>query len=270
MKSNTLLAPALLLGACLLSTSANATQIRVTVTNNSPVGGVAVTPLWVGFHDGSFTSFNAGGTASPGLESIAEDGAAATLSAEFNQVAGRVDGSVGGGPIAPGNSASQTFTISGALDNLYLSYAAMVLPSGDYFVANEDPFMHSLSSLLAGDGAVIFNIGTTGHVYDAGTEVNDFTTSAGNGLIPGLPPMQGAPNTGADEMGQIRTVINPFADFLNTPDGFDLSALNFNNGDLYTQGIATVTISAVPVPAAAWLFGSGLLGLVGVARRNVA
>ena len=28
--------------------------------------------------------------------------------------------------------------------------------------------------------------------------------------------------------------------------------------------------SAVPVPAAAWLFGSGLLGLVGVARRKVA
>lgn len=28
------------------------------------------------------------------------------------------------------------------------------------------------------------------------------------------------------------------------------------------------TISSVPVPAAAWLFGSGLLGLVGVARRK--
>lgn len=29
------------------------------------------------------------------------------------------------------------------------------------------------------------------------------------------------------------------------------------------------TISAVPVPVAMWLFGSGLLGLIGVARRNV-
>jgi len=27
-------------------------------------------------------------------------------------------------------------------------------------------------------------------------------------------------------------------------------------------------ISAVPVPAAAWLFGSGLIGLIGVARRK--
>ncbi|MDH3514446.1 MAG: VPLPA-CTERM sorting domain-containing protein [Gammaproteobacteria bacterium] len=30
------------------------------------------------------------------------------------------------------------------------------------------------------------------------------------------------------------------------------------------------TVSAVPVPAAMWLFGSGLLGLVGVARRKAA
>ena len=35
------------------------------------------------------------------------------------------------------------------------------------------------------------------------------------------------------------------------------------NGTLHTQAA-----SAVPVPAAAWLFGSGLMGLVGVARRR--
>ena len=30
----------------------------------------------------------------------------------------------------------------------------------------------------------------------------------------------------------------------------------------------TVTVNPVPVPAAVWLFGSGLLGLIGVARRR--
>lgn len=30
----------------------------------------------------------------------------------------------------------------------------------------------------------------------------------------------------------------------------------------------TYTVAAVPVPAAVWLFGSGLLGLVGIARRK--
>ncbi|MDX2421751.1 MAG: VPLPA-CTERM sorting domain-containing protein [Amphritea sp.] len=35
-------------------------------------------------------------------------------------------------------------------------------------------------------------------------------------------------------------------------------------------GLDAVVLNAVPVPAAVWLFGSGLLGLVGVARRKKA
>ena len=37
-----------------------------------------------------------------------------------------------------------------------------------------------------------------------------------------------------------------------------------------SYGPMTVTASAVPIPAAVWLFGSGLLGLVGIARRKKA
>jgi hypothetical protein len=39
-------------------------------------------------------------------------------------------------------------------------------------------------------------------------------------------------------------------------------------GDPISFSIDTLEIRAVPVPAAVWLFGSGLLGLVGVARRK--
>ena len=38
-------------------------------------------------------------------------------------------------------------------------------------------------------------------------------------------------------------------------------------GSIYWDDVS-LTTSAVPVPAAVWLFGSGLLGLVGVARRR--
>ena len=49
-----------------------------------------------------------------------------------------------------------------------------------------------------------------------------------------------------------------------------------NNGDIsgygsiggQTHTFLLTNVSAVPVPAAVWLFGSGLLGLVGVARRK--
>ena len=38
----------------------------------------------------------------------------------------------------------------------------------------------------------------------------------------------------------------------------------------FSSGSISPVISSVPVPAAAWLFGSGLLGLVGIARRKKA
>ena len=38
----------------------------------------------------------------------------------------------------------------------------------------------------------------------------------------------------------------------------------------FSSGSITPVASSVPVPAAVWLFGSGLLGLVGVARRKKA
>jgi hypothetical protein len=36
----------------------------------------------------------------------------------------------------------------------------------------------------------------------------------------------------------------------------------------FNANLVPVIVDPIPIPAAAWLFGSGLLGLVGVMRRN--
>ena len=55
-------------------------------------------------------------------------------------------------------------------------------------------------------------------------------------------------------------------------NGFDATGATWSfSGDSPTSYSMTITstgIPAVPVPAAVWLFGSGLIGLAGVARRK--
>lgn len=53
----------------------------------------------------------------------------------------------------------------------------------------------------------------------------------------------------------------------DTTNNTCLGGGSFDNCEFY---ISKIEFSAVPVPAAAWLFGSGLLGLIGVARRKAA
>ena len=241
---------------CLLSGSAMADPFQVTVTNNAPNGGTYITPVWVGFHDGSFDTFSAGDTASAGVESVAEVGQTGTLSGEF--AGSGVDATIGGAPIAPGASASGIFNLANDGSNNYLSFASMILPSSDFFIGNDDPLAYSIAALLNGNtSSVSFTVAT---VYDAGTEENDFLFSAGNGLFPGLPASD-APN-GNDQALPIAVASGAdFASFLNV-GAFDTRGLNFDN---YVS-LATIEVSAVPVPAALPLLLSAVGGL-GFMRR---
>jgi len=50
--------------------------------------------------------------------------------------------------------------------------------------------------------------------------------------------------------------------------GWDLSYLTDEFGSTDVLRLSVIDTSAVPVPAAVWLFGSGLFGLIGMARRK--
>jgi hypothetical protein len=57
---------------------------------------------------------------------------------------------------------------------------------------------------------------------------------------------------------------------INGVSRVDLVVLNSHAGVFTRIEIREVGFNAVPVPAAAWLFGSGLLGLIGISRRKKA
>ena len=55
-----------------------------------------------------------------------------------------------------------------------------------------------------------------------------------------------------------------------SPGIFNVSLTVTDDYGNTATALTTAEISAVPVPAAVWLFGSGLIGLVGIARRKKA
>ena len=285
--SLTFLAAAIFVSSLAGTLMAQTIDVRVEITNNAPTGGVAITPAWVGFHAGTFDSYNGGLASQPGLESIAEDGSTALLSSQFldfDATAGgytyvgpgpsnalvrtgdsrdvyRVDGTLvdddGTPPLLPGESISQDFTLRIDGSNRYFSYVSMVLPTNDFYIANGNPLAHDLASFYDGEGSISFDIGLAGTINDAGTEATDYLTSAANGLL-GLGGGQGGPDTPAGSLGlpNMNVSGDPFAGFgIDTPDAF-----NFNDAGLYPNGIATVRLTVVPEPSSSFLalFGLGV------------
>ena len=72
------------------------------------------------------------------------------------------------------------------------------------------------------------------------------------------------------------TIPNPAASFLIGDAEGEHPGRNFNGAiddvRIYSRALSPTEIqelAAVPLPAAIWLFGSGLIGLIGAARRKV-
>ena len=225
----------------LAAVPALALDVTVTIENLAPENGNFLTPVWVGFHDGTFDVYDLGAPASPGLERIAEDGNTAPLSGEFlASGAGLVDGVVfgPGGPIAPGETAVLTLSLDGDLAiNRFFSYTSMIIPSNDAFIANASPDAHAvfdeLGNFLGGSFVLMGD-----RARDAGTEVNDEIPA--NTAFLG----QAAPDTGVVEGGTVQ--VHP--GFLAAGSGGILDDARFANADFTAPGyrIARITLSAAP------------------------
>ncbi|MHC4569380.1 MAG: spondin domain-containing protein, partial [Planctomycetota bacterium] len=176
-------------------------EIIVTIENLAPKGGVYFTPVWLGFHDGSYDLFDPGGLATEALERLAEDGDAAALRAEFAAAVGDIGGmddvvtapeGFAGAPVFdPGDTATAQYTLDSTM-NRYASFVSMIIPSNDAFIGNHNPRAIELFD-TAGNfkgKQIITVLGSM--IWDAGTELNNEMDAA---FI-----NQSAPNTGTATM----------------------------------------------------------------------
>ncbi|MEM6598109.1 MAG: spondin domain-containing protein [Cyanobacteria bacterium P01_C01_bin.69] len=205
----------------------NTQQVLVSIENTAPENGSALTPLWVGFHNGGFDTIDLGRPASEGVERIAEDGNAAVLNQEFVQSGlGSTQAVIPGpnGPITPGETAELLIDVGEAgTQGRYFNYAAMVLPSNDIFVANDEQREHLVFDRRGRFLGADFII-TGDEVLDAGTEVNDEIPE--NTAFFG----QSTDDTGVDENGVVSLSdgFNPGGNILSTP--------RFSNADFTQPG----------------------------------
>ena len=251
--------------ATAMPTTASAVSVKVTVTNLSGQGGLALTPLYAAFHDSSFDPFDAGDEASEGIERLAELGDPSQirnirLETQPESVGG-VIAAAGNGvpPIEPGETASAVFQLNPD-DHSLFTFLSMILPSNDTFIGNDDAIrIFDESGNFLGDQTIDV---TGNYIYDAGTEVNDASATGGAAPFPGAPG-------GADENGVI-TAGQSLADFAGLTlfgQVLDADQIDFLSDPANFQ-LARIEITAVPLPPAVVLFGAALAGLGWLGRRR--
>ncbi|MCP9440035.1 MAG: VPLPA-CTERM sorting domain-containing protein [Nitrospira sp.] len=89
-----------------------------------------------------------------------------------------------------------------------------------------------------------------------------------------IPPAPALPGTYFhDRSGILLTVLGTYPDSINPSEilpfehFFTIAEIACSSGD--TSCAFTPTVTPVPLPAAGWLFGAGLVGLAQVARRRM-
>lgn len=227
------------------------TQVIVTIENLSPENGTFLTPFWVGFHNGNFDTYDRGVAISPAFERLVEDGNTEPISQEFlNSGNGTVDGTIAGlegleGPIDPGEIVTANFTLESTEEtSRYFSYASMIVPSNDAFIANGNPLAREIfdenGNFLGADFIVAGE-----SVLDGGTEVNDELVESTAFFA------QAAPDTGVVENGvvTVHPGFIPGGRILSEDGSSEGAPAAFTSADFTVPGyqVARITVEEVPL-----------------------
>lgn len=232
-------------------------QLRVTIQNLAPANSVSFAPLRVGFNSGTYDAFTTGTAATAPIISIAEGGSGsawfpAFAAADPTATLGTVVGTPAG-PLLPGVTASTVFTVDPSV-NRFFTFGAMVVPSNDHFIGNDNPMQHMLFN--AAGQLNITTISQFGRdIWDNGSELEDPAHAAF--LVVGNNDLR-TPQNG---------VVNPNFSLLDTFNGLTTAAgYTFNRQIGADDEVYRITFEVVPAPGAAALLGLG--GLVAARRRR--
>ena len=246
-----------------LTSQAAVVQLKVTVENLAVPNSVSFAPLRVGFHSGVFDAFNIGQVANAAIISVAEGGSGADWFPAFAAAdPGAITGTVlpnPAGPLVPGLTGTNTFTIDTDV-NPFFTFAAMVVPSNDFFIGNDSPTRFRLFD-AAGNLVVNDILQRARDVWDAGSEIFD----------PAAAAFVGTNNLRADQNSVVAFNFAELAAFngLLTAAGYNFDSQLTANSEIYRISFAVVP-SPVPVPAALPLLLGGIGALGALARRRKA
>ena len=238
------------------ATSAASVNVIVKIENLAPVNSVSYAPLHLGFNNGSFDAFNIGAVAGAGIVSVAEGGAGGQWQADFAAADPTATRGTIGGLLQPGGMQSMSFLVDTAL-NPYFSFAAMAVPSNDFFIGNDSPTEYKLFN-NGGSQLQIGSITVKAHeIWDAGSEVYDPSAAAfvgNNGL----------------RSPQNSVVAFNFAEFfgyngLSTGAGYTFDSQLTAQSDIYR---ISFTAAPVPEPETYALMMAGLLAVGVMVRRR--
>ena len=153
--------------------------------------------------------------------------------------------------------------------------ASMYLDVPDYILTNQLAFSYDA---VTGDVvASVFKENSTDVFYEGGYTTGGVYKLGAFGEADGFTPNENVYFTLAFNAFTMVENVNGMVYGDCAPTGLmapmmtgDTCMTGHSDGGTMGATPLSLDISAVPVPAAIWLFGSGLLGLVGVARRKLA